>query len=247
MEATRRDEGLSPPATDLRARRRAALGLGLVVALYGNAWSIADSVTRLSLGGTVGGAILALGALWLALRSGRSGLIAIGVRRDGLMASLLVGLLLGLAMGLPGTVYLVRPELAPLEVRYEPLGASGFGAFLALVLLKLPFATALAEELAFRGVLQARLRDAFGARGAILIGSLIFTAWHLVVSFTTLQGTNLAGDPLLASSAYAVQNLAVLVAGLLWGWLREWSGNLAGCVLSHWLTDVLLVAGLYLA
>ena len=217
------------------------------MALYGNAWSIADSVTQLSLGGTIGGALLGLGALWLALRSGRAGLVAVGLRRHGLGKSLLGGLALGLLMGLPGAIYFVRPDLAPVEVRYPPLTASDPAVFLSLILLKIPFATALAEELAFRGVLQAQLRQAFGPRAALLIGALVFTAWHLVVSFTTLQSTNLAADPLLASSAYAVQNLAVLGAGLLWGWLREWSGNLAGCVLSHWLTDVLLVAGLYFA
>ena len=46
---------------------------------------------------------------------------------------------------------------------------------------------------------------------------------------------------------FSWRRAAVFVAGLLWSVLRERSGNLAGCVLAHWLVDVLLVAGLYLA
>jgi tRNA pseudouridine32 synthase/23S rRNA pseudouridine746 synthase len=229
------------------ARRRGALALGLGLALYGNAWSIVDGATQLSLGGTIGGGLLGVGALRMASRSGRAGLEAIGLGRRGLGRSLLVGLLLGLLMGLPGVLYAIAPSLAPIEVRYEPLKASGQSTFLLLVLVKIPLATALAEELAFRGILQARLRETFGAPAAVLIGSLVFTAWHLVVSFTTLQATNLAADPLLTTSAYLVQNLAVFGAGLVWCWLREWSGNLAGCVASHWLVDVLLVSGMYVA
>ena len=232
---------------ELRARRWRALALGFGLALYGNAWSIVDDLTRLSLGGTVGGTLLGLAAFGLALRSGRAGLIAVGLRRERFGRGVLAGLAIGLLFGLPGVLYFLMPGLAPIEVRYEALAASELSVVLAVVLLKIPFATALAEELAFRGILQARLRDAFGPVQAVLIGSLVFTAWHFVVSFTTLQGTNLAADVPMAAGAYLVQNVAVLTAGLIWGTLREWSGNLAGCVVSHWLTDALLVGGLYLS
>jgi membrane protease YdiL (CAAX protease family) len=233
-------------AREQRPRRGTALGLGLLLALYGNAFSIADGVSQLSLGGTIGGGLLGLGSLLAGARGGRSELAAFGLRRGGLVPSLIGGLMLGLALGLPGALYFLRPDLAPVAVRYEPLRASSPAVFLALVLVRLPLATALAEELAFRGLLQARLRAAFGAWSAILIGSLAFTAWHLVVSFTTLQSTNLAWDPGAAALAYLGQNLAVFVGGLFFAILRERSGNLAGPILAHWLTDALLMGGLYL-
>src|SRR5207249_9560853 len=153
----------------------------------------------------------------------------------------------GLAMGLPGALYFLRPDLVPVPVRVEAAHQATAGIFLLLVLVKIPFATALAEELAFRGLLQTRLRAAFGPLRAIVFGSLAFTAWHFVVSFNTLQDTNLTTNLMLAAPAYLVQNLAVFGGGLLFGTLRERSGNLAGCIVAHWLTDVLLVAGLYLA
>jgi membrane protease YdiL (CAAX protease family) len=44
----------------------------------------------------------------------------------------------------------------------------------------------------------------------------------------------------------ALQLLSVYVGGLAFGALRERSGNLAGSILAHWLTDVLLNARLFL-
>lgn len=233
------------PPEPLQAKRRSALRLGTLVALYGNSFAVLDSITQLSLGGTVGGAALGVGAVSLAARSGRAELAGLGLGRRGLGKSLLDGLLLGLLLGLPGVVYLAWRELAPTPIRFAALAETSFPAFVALVFGRLLFFTALAEELAFRGLLQSRLRSAFGPARAILIGAVVFAAWHLVVSLTTLRGTNLASDLGTAGLAYVVQNLAVLCAGLLWGLLRERSGNLAGCILSHWLADALLVAGLY--
>jgi membrane protease YdiL (CAAX protease family) len=109
------------------------------------------------------------------------------------------------------------------------------------------FATALSEEIAFRGLLQGRLRAAFGPRAAILISALAFAAWHAVVNARTLMEVNLGQYSGLAGLAYLGQGMAVLVGGLAFGLLRERSDNLAGCVLAHWIVDVLLIGGLYLA
>ena len=230
-----------------RNARWSALGLGAAIALYGNAFAVADGLTQLPLGGTVGGVLLGLTAAAVARRAAPSWLTDLGLTARGLAPSLAWGALLGLLMGLPGLVYLFWPGLAPVALEHAELASLTWPGFLALALLKIPFATALAEELAFRGLLQARLRAAFGSGPAILLGALIFTAWHFVVSFTTLQNTNLAAEPGLAALSYLGQNLAVLAAGLVWGLLRERSGSLWGCVLSHWLVDVLLVGGLFFA
>jgi membrane protease YdiL (CAAX protease family) len=227
--------------------RRGALLLGGGIALYGNSFAVVDGLTRLPLGGTFGGALLGLGAVALAARGGRAELHGLGIHRRGLVRSLLAGLLLGLVLGLPGALYLLRPDLMPLPVQVGAVAHLTPALFFALIFGKILFCTALAEELAFRGLLQSRLREAFGPRQAVLIGALVFTAWHWVVSFTTLQDTTLAADFGTAGLAYLFQNLAVLVGGLLFGLLRERTGNLAGCVLAHWLVDTLLLTGLYLA
>jgi uncharacterized protein len=240
----RRPPSQSP---DPQADRSGALLLGGMIALYGNSFAVVDTLSGLPLGGTLGGAVLGIGAVALASRRGRPELQALGLHRRGLFQSLRGGLLLGLALGLPGALYLLFPQFAPVPVQVGAVAHLTPALFIGLIFGKILFLTALAEELAFRGLLQSRLRVAFGPRAAILISALVFTAWHLVVSFTTLQDTTLAADVGTAAFAYLFQNLAVLLAGLLFSLLRERTGNLAGCILAHWLIDALLLTGLYLA
>jgi membrane protease YdiL (CAAX protease family) len=134
-----------------------------------------------------GGLLLGIGVVAGAWRGGRGSLIELGIHRTGLLRSLCGGLLLGLVMGLPSALYLWRPDLAPIPVREDAIGALAPIAFLTLLFGQTLFATAVAEELAFRGLLQA------------------------------------------------------------FGVLRERSGNLAGCIVAHWVVDALLLAGLYAA
>jgi membrane protease YdiL (CAAX protease family) len=227
--------------------RRGALLLGGVLALYGNSFAVVDGLTRLPLGGTLGGALLGIGAVAVAARGGHAELRALGIHRQRLVPSLLGGLLLGLVLGLPGALYLFLPALVPIPVQVGAVAHLTLVPFLGLIFGKILVFTALAEELAFRGLLQSRLREAFGPGRAVVVGAVVFTAWHWVVSFTTLQDTTLASDFGIAGVAYLFQNLAVLLGGLLFGLLRERSGNLAGCILAHWLIDALLLTGLYLA
>lgn len=226
---------------------RAALGLAVLLALYGNAFQVAEGITRMSLGGVVGGPLVGLGALAVAARGGGLELAAFGLHRRGLGPSLLWGLLLGLAMGLPGAAYLLRPDLAPVPVTHEAVRELGPLGLLVVVFGKILLATALPEELAFRGLLQARLRAVFGPTAAVLLGSLSFAAWHLLVNARTLGEVNLTTDPLLAVIAFLGQLLAVFVGGLAFALLRERTGNLAGPILAHWLVDTLFVGALYFA
>jgi membrane protease YdiL (CAAX protease family) len=232
---------------DRSGTQRSALVLALFLALYGNAIGIVDWLAGSRLVGTAGGLLLGIGVVAGAWRGGRGSLIELGIRRTGLVRSLCGGLLLGLVMGLPSALYLWRPELAPIPVREEAIRALAPIAFLTLLFGQTLFATAIAEELAFRGLLQARLRTVFDARKAILIGALAFTGWHGVINARTLVGTGLASDPVIGTVACLGQALAVFIGGMAFGVLRERSGNLAGCIVAHWVVDALLLAGLYAA
>ena len=147
-----------------RRARYGALGIGLGIALYGNAFSVVDAVAQLPLGGTVGGALLGATAVLVARRGAAEWAAELGLTRRGLGPSLLWGALLGLTMGLPGLLYFLVPSLVPIAVQHDDVALMTWPAYLSLVLLKIPFATALAEELAFRGLLQSRLREAGVAR-----------------------------------------------------------------------------------
>ena len=91
------------------------------------------------------------------------------------------------------------------------------------------------EELLYRGVVQARLRESFGPAAAILLASLIFAAIHIPA-----HGFGAAGLGPTAAS------MAALVGGsIVFGGLYEWTENLTVVALVHGLYNSILLALLY--
>jgi hypothetical protein len=109
----------------------------------------------------------------------------------------------------------------------EPLGAlfARFEARAPLPALALFFVLAPAEELYWRGVVQARLRERLGAVRAVAVATAIPAVLALA-----------AGEPLLA--------LAMLPTYAAWGALAAWRGSLVPALVSHaiWSTLVAVVA-----
>jgi membrane protease YdiL (CAAX protease family) len=103
--------------------------------------------------------------------------------------------------------------------------------------VRIPLATALAEEVLFRGVLLALFRQRRSPAAAVVGTSLLFGAWHVLPTIDHYQG-NPASD-LLAGPAGG-RRLAVLVttlsttgAGGVFAWLRLRSGSVLAPVLAH--------------
>ncbi len=219
-------------------------GLAIGLVLYGNFLGLVDSLTAPVLVRSVGAVALGLGIVVVGLRRGL--LTRLGLRRGNLWPSLGLGTAVGLIMGLPGVIYLLFGALVPLSA------ASGFhepthrGELALFVFGHLLIATALTEELAFRGLLQTMLKPAIGQRAALLVTACAWAAWHLAVNAHTLASLSAARSAAAVALAFLVQNLAVLAGGLLLGWLREKHDNLAGCILAHWIADILLVGSFYL-
>jgi hypothetical protein len=91
-----------------------------------------------------------------------------------------------------------------------------------------------AEEFLFRGVVQGRLRRAFGPAAAVVLASALFGSIHL---------TNYTG-PLLVVAGY----LALLaVVGVVFGYVYERTGNLAVPVAVHAVYNTVLFGLSYLA
>jgi membrane protease YdiL (CAAX protease family) len=82
-------------------------------------------------------------------------------------------------------------------------------------------------------VLHAKLVRLFGPGPALLVGSAVFAAWHLVITWYNLGRSNLprALFPLLYTGALA----ALFAGGLLFGVIRQASGHLVGSIVAHWL------------
>lgn len=94
-----------------------------------------------------------------------------------------------------------------------------------------------AEELMFRGIIQNRLREVFGAVGAIGVASVIFGLGH-VTALTGGQG---------GIAAIALPLAALSLLSVVFGVAYERTDNLVVPVLIHGAYDAILFGLLYLA
>jgi membrane protease YdiL (CAAX protease family) len=113
----------------------------------------------------------------------------------------------------------------------------GDGEMAYQTLVRIPLATAFAEELAFRGVLVAVLLMWMSPLRALLVSSALFGLWHILPGIAALDTTSTleAGESGASMvSAVAGQVLITAIAGAAFCWLRLRSGHLAASVLAHW-------------
>jgi uncharacterized protein len=177
-------------------------------------------------------------ALGLTAFAGRVGCSPddLGIRREDLRSGLRTGLCAaavaagGVAAGaaLPATRGFFHDE------RVSGLSRSEDVYHLAL---RIPLATALAEELLFRGALLALLRQRRPTSAAVLWTSLLFGAWHVLPTIDHYQG-NPARD--LVANPGRGRRLAVLAttvsttgAGAIFAGLRLRSRSVLAPVLAH--------------
>ena len=109
--------------------------------------------------------------------------------------------------------------------------------------LRIPFGTALAEELVFRGSIMGILLQNYGKATALLVSSLLFSLWHLLpVPSETWANQNIikAGNPkwLSLSLPFLVTVSVTFAGGLVFGWLRLASGALIIAWAAHTLTNI---------
>jgi membrane protease YdiL (CAAX protease family) len=234
-------------------------GLTAALVIYGNAKSFWDLVVLQSsaAGSTFGvGAGIALvltilvGALLL-----QTDLAKLGLSGGSLHASLRLGVLIGGTLALASAVLIVGGSLAARKLGlalqdFTPSAEVPWGPLLWRAILLIWVDTVIPEELAFRGALLLALHEHHPAsipsrtgsyrsewlnvvrvarRPAVLISSLAFAAWHIVV---VLQD----GEHNLPT---VLGKLALIgVGGIVFCGLRLTSGNLLAPVVGHWLFDM---------
>jgi membrane protease YdiL (CAAX protease family) len=93
---------------------------------------------------------------------------------------------------------------------------------LDLWLLDQLFVVALPEEFFYRGYLQTRLRDAF-PQGRFFLGARLGPAFFLTAALFAVGHL----------AVFEIWRLAVFIPALLFGWLRERTGTVAGATLFH--------------
>ncbi len=165
----------------------------------------------------------------------------LGLGRRGLGRGLAWGTLVGLLGALAIRLFFAFPLVSREAIAQPEYEGISRRRLLWLVAGQFLVGSALFEELAFRGLLQAKLTRLLGVGPALLAGSGVFAAWHLVITWHNLRRSNLPGGlfPLLYAGALA----GLFAGGLLFGLLRQVSGHLAGSIVAHWL----MVASIVLA
>ena len=136
----------------------------------------------------------------------------------GVVAILVVGL--AVAVLVPGLHHLLDDDRAEI----------GLGPMLWRVLVVIPVATVLVEELVFRGVLLGLLRRLLTAGRALVASAVVFGLWHLLPVWRGGGAGDLEGGSL---GAVAATFVATFAAGLGFGWLRQRSGSLVAPICAH--------------
>ncbi len=184
-------------------------------------------------------AMLAVTLAWAAAERLRPTDLGLGRQRLG--QGLVWGALVGLLGSLPIRLFFAFPLVSREAVAQPEFEGLSRPRLLWLVAGQFLFGSAILEEVAFRGLLHAKLVRLLGAGRALLVGSGIFAAWHLVITWYNLRRSNLprALFPVLYPGALA----ALFGGGLLFGLLRQATGHLAGSIVAHWI----MVASIVLA
>jgi uncharacterized protein len=148
--------------------------------------------------------------------------------RAGLGAAAAAGAAVGLAATLPATRRFFHDR------RVSGVGRREAAYHLAV---RIPLATALAEELQFRGALLALLRRRRSPATAVLWTSLLFGASHALPTIDHYQGnpvSDLAADPGRGRRLTVLATaLSTASAGGAFAWLRLRSGSVLAPTLAH--------------
>lgn len=111
-----------------------------------------------------------------------------------------------------------------------------------IALVRIPFGTALFEEIAFRGVLLGLLLRLMRPPWAVLWSSVVFGLWHIAPTLVTLQINDIAPGSAQGLGAITGSVVATTVAGALFCWLRLASRSLVAPICAHWATNSLGLA-----
>ncbi len=163
----------------------------------------------------------------------------IGLSRRGVGRSLIWGFAAGALGSFPIRLFFALPIVVNRAVTQPQPPPLTSRRLVVLALGQMLLSTAVFEEVAFRGLLHAKLSRLFGVRRALLVGSVLFSAWHAVIAWHNVRSSTLPrkAQPAIYGAAMAL----LFAAGLLFGTLREATGHLAGSIVAHWLLVVSIV------
>jgi len=177
---------------------------------------------------------------WWARHSVRLGCAELGLCGRQWKRSAVIGALVGCLLAIPSVVFLAFPFLLAEPARYREIQDLGLLGLLWRLGAELTIATALTEEILFRGILQALYRRSLSTTNTLIATNVVFALWHVAANALTLQ-QNMVALPLIPGAvAQAIGYLGSLIAvglgGMILSILRERTNHLAGSVVAHWVS-----------
>lgn len=118
--------------------------------------------------------------------------------------------------------------------------------------IRIPFSTALVEEVLFRGVLLGLLLSHYNTLVALLYASIAFGLWHIFPTIATLEQNDATSSIVNGKKRRATVGVigAVVIttiAGMFFGWLRILANSIIAPWIVHWSINASGVVGIYLA
>jgi uncharacterized protein len=173
-------------------------------------------------------------------------LLAFGVRRHGwavlapprarLVPGLGVGLLGALVIGVVLVAAIPTARVVPIVASLldDARAAEVAGSVVFVVLVRIPFGTALFEEVLFRGVLFAELRTRLRPLAAVALSSVVFGLWHIPPTIVALWQNDVTVGSAAGLTGIAGAVLVTTVAGVGFCWLRLRADSVVPPVVVHW-------------
>ena len=151
----------------------------------------------------------------------------------------------GLLMAVIPIFFFLRPVVLARPVEHPTYTNLTVWKWLRLVLVEIPFLTALPEEAAWRGALEPRLAAHLGPwRGAIW-SNVAFGLAHFAV---TRANTGIVGQGALLPRWLLILGgmAATGVGGAVFSFVRAQTGSLVGAIAAHWAVNATMSTALYL-
>jgi membrane protease YdiL (CAAX protease family) len=164
--------------------------------------------------------------------------------------SALIGTLSGLVLAVPLLIFLAFPFLLSEPVQYREIQNLDVLGLVWRLGVELTIATALTEEILFRGILQALFRRSLNTTRALVSTNVVFALWHLVINALSLQ-QNMLALPLFPTVVtqvigYLGSLIVVGIGGAILSTLRERTNHLAGSIAMHWVMVAAMTILIYL-
>lgn len=152
------------------------------------------------------------------------------------------------AMSLPALAAIVlAPAVFGDPIRYEQVEGLSAGALAFHVLVQFPLQTVIPEEIAFRGALLGLALGVWSERRAQLLVAGAFALSHTVIAAQTVAAAGIVEHPALVALLCTGALVLLVAAGLIFGWLRTWTGSLVAPIAVHWLVVAAIRAGVWAA